>query len=313
MMYGVTLLTSGALPRRPRIVPHSQAARVHSAPNPCCGAVVPKRTVFFVSDQTGVTAETMGHSLLTQFDGLEFRAITLPFVATPDKGVEARLRIDATAAAEGVPPIVFSTLVKDDVRDVVKAANGVFLDFFDAFLAPLEAALGAKSSHAAGRAHGMADLGAYTARINATNFALANDDGSNTRDYPRADVILIGVSRSGKTPTCLYMALQYGIYAANYPLTEDDLESTALPAALAPHLARLYGLTIHPDRLQQIRHERRPDSRYASAQQVAFEVRAAEALFNRLGIPFLDTTSCSIEELCSRIMHKTGFERRLRP
>jgi hypothetical protein len=274
---------------------------------------VPKRTVFFVSDQTGVTAETMGHSLLTQFDGLEFRAITLPFVATPDKGAEARQRIDVTGAAEGAPPIVFSTLVKDDVRDVVKAANCVFLDFFDAFLAPLEAALGAKSSHAAGRAHGMADLGAYTARINATNFALANDDGSNTRDYPRADVILIGVSRSGKTPTCLYMALQYGIYAANYPLTEDDLESTGLPAALAPHLARLYGLTIRPERLQQIRHERRPDSRYASAQQVAYEVRAAEALFNRLGIPFLDTTSCSIEELCSRIMHKTGFERRLRP
>ena len=274
---------------------------------------MPKRTVFFVSDQTGVTAETMGHSLLTQFEGLDFRAVTLPFVASADKAVEARKRIDATAAAEGVPPIIFSTLIKDEVRDLVKTANGVFLDFFDAFLAPLEAALGAKSSHAAGRAHGMADLAAYTARINATNFAIANDDGAASDDYARADVILVGVSRSGKTPTCLYMALQYGIFAANYPLTEEDLESARLPPAVAPHQGRLYGLTIRADRLQQIRHERRPDSRYSSAQQVAFEIRSAEALFARYGIPFLDTPDCSIEELCSRIMQKTGIERRLRP
>ena len=274
---------------------------------------MPKRTVFFVSDQTGVTAETMGHSLLTQFDGLEFRAVTLPFIATLEKAEDARARIDAVAAAEGLPPIVFSTLVKDDLRDAVKAGRGVFLDFFEAFLAPLEAALDSKSSHATGRAHGMADLAGYTARINATNFALANDDGVHTRDYDRADVVLVGVSRSGKTPTCLYMALHYGINAANYPLTEDDLEGGRLPAVLAQHQAKLYGLTIRPDRLQQIRHERRPDSKYASAQQVAFEVRSAEALFARYGIPFLDTTDCSIEELGSRIMHKTGIERRLRP
>ena len=274
---------------------------------------MPKRTVFFVSDQTGVTAETMGHSLLTQFDGLEFRAITLPFIATIDKALEARQRINATAAAEGVPPIVFSTLIKDDLRDVVKAADGVFLDFFEAFLGPLEAALDSKSAHATGRAHGMSDVAGYTARINATNFALANDDGVHTRDYGAADVILVGVSRSGKTPTCLYMAIHYGINAANYPLTEDDLEHGRLPAVLAAHLPKLYGLTIRPDRLQQIRNERRPDSRYASAQQVAFELRAAEALFQRYGIPFLDTTSCSIEELGARIMHRTGVERRLHP
>jgi len=273
---------------------------------------VAKRTVFFVSDQTGVTAETMGHSLLTQFERVEFRAITLPFVATPEKAQEARERVNAAALAEGVPPIVFSTLVKDDLRDAVKAANCVFLDFFEAFLGPLEAALDSKSSHAPGRAHGMTDIAGYTARIDATNFALANDDGVHTRDYPDADVILVGVSRSGKTPTCLYMAIHYGINAANYPLTEEDLEGGALPQALAQHLPKLYGLTIRPDSLQQIRHKRRPDSKYASAQQVAFEVRSAEALFERFGIPFLDTTDCSIEELGSRIMHRTGAERRMR-
>ena len=274
---------------------------------------VTRRTVFFVSDQTGVTAETMGHSLLTQFDGQDFRPVTLPFISSADKALEAVRKIDATAAEEGVRPIVFSTLVQEDVRDVVKQANGLFLDFFDAFLGPLEAELSLKSAHATGRAHGMSDLAAYTSRINATNFAVANDDGAGTRDYEHAEVILVGVSRSGKTPTCLYMALQYGIFAANYPLTDDDLESEKLPRVLAPFKRKIYGLTIRPDRLQQIRNERRPDSRYASPQQVQYEVRAAESMFARLGIPSINTTECSIEEIASRILDKMGLERRVRP
>ena len=272
-----------------------------------------RRTVFFVSDQTGVTAETMGHSLLTQFDGVEFRPVTLPFVSTLDKAEEAARRINLCAQTEDVRPIVFSTLVQDELRDVVKRADGLFLDFFDAFLAPLEAELAVRSSHTSGRAHSMADLTAYTTRINATSFALANDDGAGARDYAHADVVLIGVSRSGKTPTCLYLALQYGVFAANFPLTEDELEFGSLPAALRPHQRKLFGLTIKPERLQQIRHERRPDSRYSSAQQVQYELRTAEALFERSGVPFLDTTECSIEEISSRILDRTGIERRVRP
>jgi regulator of PEP synthase PpsR (kinase-PPPase family) len=159
----------------------------------------------------------------------------------------------------------------------------------------------------------MADTHAYAMRIDATNFALANDDGSVVRDYERADVVLVGVSRSGKTPTCLYLAMQYGIFAANYPLTEDDLESRNLPEALNQYPQKLFGLTIKPDRLQQIRNERRPDSRYSSSRQVAFEVRAAESLFERNGIPVIDATECSIEEISSRILDRTGIERRLRP
>ncbi|HEY2037354.1 MAG TPA: pyruvate, water dikinase regulatory protein [Steroidobacteraceae bacterium] len=271
-----------------------------------------RRTVFFVSDQTGVTAETLGHSLMTQFEGLQFRAVTLPFVSTLDKAEEAVLRIDRAAEEEGLRPIIFSTLVQDDLRDVVMRANGLFLDFFAAFVGPLERELNTRSTHRAGRAHGMADLGAYTARINATNFALANDDGTGA-DYEHADVILIGVSRSGKTPTCLYLALQYGVFAANYPLTEDDLESGRLPARLEPYRRKLYALTIKPERLQQIRNERRPQSRYASQQQVSYELRAAEALIARLRIPTLDTTECSIEEIAARILNTTGIERRLRP
>jgi regulator of PEP synthase PpsR (kinase-PPPase family) len=274
---------------------------------------VDRRTVFFVSDQTGVTAETMGHSLLTQFDGQAFRQVTLPFISTVDKAEEAVRRINATGAAEGVRPVIFSTLVQEDMREIIKRANGLFLDFFDAFLGPLELELKAKSSRTQGRAHGMQDIGAYTLRINATNFALANDDGAITRDYERADLILVGVSRSGKTPTCLYMALQYGIFAANYPFADEEFETGRLPQALVKHERKLYGLTIAPERLQQIRHERKPNSKYASASQVEYELRTAEAIFRRYGIPSINTTECSIEEIASRILDKTGVERRLRP
>ncbi len=273
---------------------------------------VSRRTVFFVSDQTGVTAETLGHSLMTQFEGLEFRAVTLPFVSDLDKAHEVVRRINRTGEEAGLRPIVFSTLVQDELRDVVLGANALFLDLFSAFVGPLERELNTRSTHRAGRAHGIADLAAYTTRINATNFALANDDGTGG-DYAHADVVLVGVSRVGKTPTCVYLALQYGVFAANYPLTEDDLEAGRLPARLEPFRSKLYALTIRPERLQQIRHERRPESRYASRQQVQYELRTAEALFVRYAIPCLDTTETSIEEIASRILNTTGIERRLRP
>ena len=272
-----------------------------------------QRTVFFVSDQTGVTAETMGHSLLTQFDGGEFKPVTLPFISTVDKAAEAVRRIDATAADEGVRPVVFATLVNDSVREVLRQANCLYLDFFDAFLGPLEQEFGQTSTHALGRAHGMTDLAAYTARINATNYALANDDGGQTHDYDRADVILVGVSRCGKTPTCVYLALQYAVFAANYPLTDENLESRRLPPILSFHRRKLFGLTIRPERLQQIRRERRPDSRYSSMPQCNFEVRAAEQLFDRFGLPYLDPTGCSIEEISSRVLDRMGIPRRVRP
>ena len=268
--------------------------------------------MFFVSDQTGVTAETMGHSLLTQFDTQEFRPVTLPFVSTIDKAQEAVRRINAAAEETGLRPIIFGTLVQDELREVLKRSDALFLDFFEAFVGPIELELNERSTHRAGRAHGVSDTSAYTSRIDATNYALANDDGSS-RNYERADVILVGVSRSGKTPTCLYMALQYGVFAANYPLTEDDLETSRIPAVLLPFRAKLYGLTIRPERLQQIRNERRPDSRYSSQQQVQYEVRAAESLFQRFVIPFIDTTECSIEEISSRIMHAASLGRRVRP
>jgi regulator of PEP synthase PpsR (kinase-PPPase family) len=272
---------------------------------------VRRRTVYFVSDQTGVTAETVGHSLLAQFVGLEVREVTLPFVSSVDKAQEAVRRINRTADEEGARPIVFSTLVEDDLREIVKQCNALFLDCFGALVGPLEHELERRSAHRTGRSHPVADP-AYAVRINATNYALAHDDGSGS-DYSRADIILVGVSRSGKTPTCLYMALQYGVFASNYPLTDDELEAGTLPARLDPHRSKLYGLTIQPERLRQIREERRPNSRYSSPQQVQYEIRAAEAIFARYGIAVLDTTETSIEEIASRILNEAGVERRLRP
>lgn len=272
-----------------------------------------ERTVFFLSDQTGVTAETLGHSLLTQFDGHHFRHVTLPFIDTDDKAREAVQKINEAATEADARPIVFSTLVQDEFRSVVREADGLHLDIFDVFLEPLEEELQQKSTHTAGRAHGMSDIESYMKRIEATNFALANDDGGVTRDYEKADVILIGVSRSGKTPTCLYLALQYGVYAANFPLTDEEFDSGALPKILAKQLSKLFGLTIAPTRLQQIRRERRALGKYSSAQQVRYELREAEKIFKKYGILYVDTTEFSIEEIASRILDSTGVERRVRP
>ncbi|MFM2289611.1 MAG: hypothetical protein RL684_2754 [Pseudomonadota bacterium] len=271
------------------------------------------RSVFFVSDHSGVTAETLGHSLLSQFERRPTRQVTLPFVASPEKAEEARRLIDAAALADGARPIVFSTLVREVERQIVKQANGLFLDFFDAFLSPLELELGQTGSHMLGRSHGMGDAASYMARIEATNFALANDDGGHTRDYNRADVILVGLSRSGKTPTCLYLALQYGVYAANYPLTEEDLAGDGLPAAIRSYRAKLFGLTISTERLREIRQVRKPDSRYASRDQIRFEVESVEGIYRQFGIPSLDTTHSSVEEIASRLLQITGIPRRIMP
>ena len=272
-----------------------------------------ERTVFFLSDQTGVTAETLGHSLLTQFDGHNFRQVTLPFIDNDDKAREAAEKINEAAKNADARPIVFSTLVQDEFRAVVREANGLHLDIFDVFLDPLEEELQQKSTHTAGRAHGMSDIESYMKRIEATNFALANDDGGVTRNYDMADVILIGVSRSGKTPTCLYLALQYGVYAANFPLTDEEFDSGTLPEILRKHRSNLFGLTIAPTRLQQIRRERRALGNYSSAQQVRYELREAEKIFSKYDIPYVDTTEFSIEEIASRILDTTGLERRVRP
>lgn len=269
------------------------------------------RTVFFLSDRTGITAETLGRSLLTQFEKFHFRQINWPFLDTLDKAEEAVRRINRAAYEDGVRPLVFSTLVDPLVRKQIHKSRALVFDFFDTFTSPLEKELGVTASHVMGRSHGIGNYASYSARIDALNFALSNDDGITTASYPAADVILIGVSRSGKTPTCLYLALQSGILAANYPLADQDFESSKLPQILEPYRDKLFGLTIDPERLQQIRSERRPDSRYARIEQCAFEVQAVEKIFRQQRIPYLNTSFMSVEEIATTILHEAVLERRL--
>lgn len=270
------------------------------------------RTVFFVSDRTGITAEILGRTLLTQFPGQGVRKRTLPFVDTLEKAEHARTEINAQARHDGLRPIVFSTLIDDAIRAVILSSDALCLDLFEGFIRRLEEELGTVSSHTLGLSHGIADELAYQRRMDAINYTLSHDDGAATPDYARADVILIGVSRSGKTPTCLYLALQYGVFAANYPLTAEDLGAQKLPAALTAHRGKLYGLTIHPERLARIRNERRPGSRYASPETCRQEVRAAETLFREARIPYLDMTTMSVEEIAVSILHATGLMDRAR-
>ena len=272
-----------------------------------------ERTVFFVSDRTGVTAETLGHSLLTQFDTIRFKAVTVPFVDSVEKAVQVSRRIDFEADRTGCRPVVFTSFVHNAIRAPLLRSKGLVLDYFAEFLATLEDELGVRSSHTLGKTHGMSDTSSYNSRIDATHFAMDSDDGHGVIHYDQADIILTGVSRSGKTPTCLYLALQYGVFAANYPLTEDDMESGRLPEALNDRRQKLYGLTIAPDRLAQIRRERRPGGNYASVRQVRFELRSAEQLYRKYGIRHIDTTHRSIEEISSTILSETGVKRRASP
>jgi regulator of PEP synthase PpsR (kinase-PPPase family) len=264
---------------------------------------MPNRTVFFVSDGTGITAETFGNSILAQFPGKP-RKVRRPFIDTAEKAQALVEEINHAARSEGKKPIVFLTMVRDEIREVLTASAcaGVLMDMFRTFVEPLENEFGMKSNHRVGRFSDAAKSEEYNERIEAINFSLAHDDGQSSRNLDSADVILVGVSRCGKTPTTLYLAMQHGIKAANYPLIPDDFERGHLPASLAPFKRKCFGLTIDPDRLTQIRHERRPASKYASLENCRYEVREAEAMMKREGISWLSSTHKSIEEIAATIL-----------
>lgn len=268
------------------------------------------RYAFFVSDRTGITAESMGEALLNQFDGIEFKRTTYPFVDTVEKAEETVALVNQVAANATQRPLIFSSIVDEDIRKIIQISAGLHLSFFDAFIGALESELSVRANHQIGRIHGIHDTERYDARMEAVNFTLSHDDGISDKDLQKADVILMGVSRSGKTPTCLYLALHYGIRAANYPLTPDDLDNTGLPRILKPFKHKIYGLTIEPHRLHHIRSERRPDSRYASVENCRFEVNEAESMFRQHAIPFTNTTHKSVEELAASIMLATHLQRR---
>ncbi|KTD75071.1 pyruvate, water dikinase regulatory protein [Legionella waltersii] len=270
-----------------------------------------ERYVFILSDGTGITAETLGNSLITQFENIKFNKITIPYIDSIEKAESVIARINASFDESQCKPLVFMTLVNQEIRQAIKKANARFFDLFSIFIGPLEEELSEKSSYTVGKTHGVANIQSYSHRIEAVDFALSHDDGIKIKGYEKADIILIGVSRCGKTPSCLYMALQYGILAANYPFTEDDLSHFKLPDSLKPFKHKLFGLTIDPQRLQQIRSERRPNSKYASSEQCRLEVSEVEAMYKRENIPYINSTKFSIEEISTKVLSIAGIQRKI--
>lgn len=268
------------------------------------------RSVYFVSDGTGITAETFGNAILAQFE-TRARPIRMPFIDTVDKAHQAVRQINHSAIVDGNRPIVFTTLVNMEVLKVIQDhCHGMLLDMFGMFVHPLEQELRLKSNHRIGRFSDASKSKEYQNRIEAINFSLAHDDGQSNRDLEQSDLILVGISRSGKTPTSLYLAMQYGLKASNYPLIPEDFERRQLPPALVPHKAKIFGLTIQPERLSEIRNERRPNSKYASLENCRVEVNEAEAMMRRSGIRWLSTTTKSIEEIAATILQELDPHRR---
>ena len=266
-----------------------------------------ERTVFIISDGTGITAETFSHSVLSQFEGVKFKQVRIPFVDSLERADAVVERINHVASG-GTQPIAFTTLVNTAFSTRIKTANALFLDLFAGFVEPLEHNLGIRSSHSIGKSHKVANSAQYRNRIDAINYSLAHDDGQFVKGLADADVILVGVSRCGKTPTSLYLAMQYGVKAANFPLIPEDFERAALPATLHPHRSKLFGLTIQPERLAEVRQERRPNSQYASLSQCLHEVAEAERLMRIETIPSLSTTTKSIEEIATTILHEIKLD-----
>ena len=265
-------------------------------------APMANHTVFFVSDGTGITAETFGNSILSQF-AVKPRHLRRPFIDTADKAHQVVREINHAAETEGRKPIVFVTLVNLEILEIVSTGSkGLVLDMFNTFIEPLEAEFGMKSNHRVGRFADVSKSQEYTDRIEAINFSLAHDDGQSAKNLAEADVILVGVSRSGKTPTSLYLAMQHGIKAANYPLIPEDFDRAQIPSSLAPYRKKCFGLTIDPERLAQIRNERRPGSKYAALDNCRYEVKEAEAMMRREGIEWLSSTHKSIEEIATTIL-----------
>ncbi len=271
-----------------------------------------KRSIFYISDRTGITAKLLGETLITQFDELEYTETTIPYIDSPEKMQETVDKINRAGEQDGVRPIIFDTIIKPELRTILNQANAMMLDFFHTFIGPLEKEFEQPSSFSVGKMHAVSNVKEYDHRIDAVNFSLNNDDGATTRNYKDADLIIIGVSRCGKTPTSLYISMQFGLRVANYPFIAEDMDNLKLPKELAQHRDKLFGLTIIPERLHEIRTERRANSKYASQPQCQLEVRAVEALYRREKIPFLNATTRSIEEIATKILVQCNLSRHTR-
>ena len=265
--------------------------------------------VFFLSDSTGISAETMGNALLIQFPDVHFERTLIPFISTVEQARDVVAQLDA--AMEGpVKPLVFTTAAVDEVREELLRTTAPIIDFFGIHMARVEEQLGSRGLREARRLHGVGDVRRYNDRMAAIEFAIEHDDGLGSRGLERADVVLLAPSRCGKTPTAMYLALQHGLFVANYPLVDEDLESTDLPRPVRDHAAKCFGLTTTVTRLSRVRQERRPNSRYASEEQCRYELRQAIAMYDRHKLPTVDTSAASVEEIAAVVIQTLAKLRR---
>ncbi|MCW2804860.1 MAG: putative phosphotransferase [Propionibacteriaceae bacterium] len=265
------------------------------------GGGIPPVPVFFLSDSTGISAETMGNALLIQFPELRFERHVIPFITTVQEARRVVAVLDA-AMAGPVTPLAFSTTAVTEIRDVLHRSSCPLIDFFDLHMSRVESILGVQGQRVAARLHGVGDIQRYNARMAAVEYAIEHDDGQSLRALDRADVILVAPSRCGKTPTTMYLALQHGVFVANYPLVPEDFGSAELPRPVRALRDRCFGITTTPARLSQVRQERRPNSGYASLEQCSYELRCADALYRRHRIPVINSSAKSVEEMSTVIL-----------
>lgn len=270
-----------------------------------------RRDVFYVSDGTAITCETLGHVVLGQF-AVQPNEKTFPFVESDEKLSELLKQIQRSYQLHGVKPLVFFSMVIPEMRTRLLQAPAHFYDVLESIVQrvsqdiEMEPAPKLQRSRSVGK-----DSDTYFDRIAAIEYTLAHDDGVSLKDLDRADIILLGVSRSGKTPTSLYMAMQFGLRVVNYPFIAEDMHAMRLLPEFEFHRHKLFGLTINAERLTEIRENRLAGSEYASNQQCQQELAIVEALFRREAIPYINTSSLSVEEISTRILERTGLKRRL--
>lgn len=270
-----------------------------------------RRDVFYVSDGTAITCETLGHVVLGQF-AVQPNEKTFPFVESDEKLSELLKQIQRSYQLHGVKPLVFFSMVIPEMRTRLLQAPAHFYDVLESIVQrvsldiEMEPAPKLQRSRSVGK-----DSDTYFDRIAAIEYTLAHDDGVSLKDLDRADIILLGVSRSGKTPTSLYMAMQFGLRVVNYPFIAEDMHAMRLLPEFEFHRHKLFGLTINAERLTEIRENRLAGSEYASNQQCQQELATVEALFRREAISCINTSSLSVEEISTRILERTGLKRRL--
>jgi regulator of PEP synthase PpsR (kinase-PPPase family) len=260
--------------------------------------------VFFLSDSTGISAETMGNALLIQFPDLRFERTLIPFISSVEEARDVVSRLDRALEESPRAPLVFTTTANDDVRRELHRTRCHVIDFFDLHMRPVEQILQTRAARMPARLHGVGDIQRYNSRMQAIEYTIEHDDGQSVRSLEKAEVILVAPSRCGKTPTSMYLALQHGLFVANYPIVEEDLDITELPKPVRHLRERCFGLITSPQRLAAVRQQRRPDSRYSSLEQCTIELRRTAAMFERHRLPVIDSSTKSVEEISTLILQR---------